>query len=590
MTGQYLIPSLQVLLLSLGPGFPLFIALGLMMPSCRRLAGSMAPWAPLPALLASLHGPSAIAVEVPWFFMGSLIGLDRTGQIFLFFTSFLWLVAGIFGRDYLVADEKKYRFWGYFLFTMSGNFGLILSQGVLGFYLFFSLMSFAAYGLVIHHGTEEAMRAGRIYLGLTVIGEVLLFVAMLIVTRDSGGALAFAAMKTSRSDTLLMLLLFLGFGIKAGALPLHGWLPLAHPVAPAPASAVLSGAMIKAGLLGWLRFMPPEQAAAPFWGGLFFVAGFAAALYGVAIGLTQVNAKTVLAYSSISQMGLMTVMVGCGLLAPDHWPQATVAVSLYAVHHGLAKGSLFLGVGVAKKKWTGGRQPWWLLAGLWLPALALAGLPLTSGAIAKYGMKEMIAAIPEPWHGLAVVLLPLCAMATMLLLWHGISLIRPAASRIKKEQGQGMLFAWAVNLAAVAAVLWLWPGSPVGASQPLAAAVLWGGLWPAGLGALAALTLRRSGWRGACREKALVPAGDMIVAAQWLVERVMRWPWCQFLGKSSEDFSPAAGPDRQIWLPGIEARLKKGEKILQRWAVVGGIFLAMMISLVYLFTGGNLFR
>ncbi|MBU4263216.1 MAG: complex I subunit 5 family protein [Proteobacteria bacterium] len=585
MTGQQVLPELQVLLLSLGPGFPLVIALGLMVPACRRLAFSMVAWAPLPALLASLYGPSAIAVEVPWFFMGSLIGLDRIGQIFLFFTSFLWLVAGIFGRDYLAADEKKYRFFGYFLFTMSGNFGLILSQGVLGFYLFFSLMSFAAYGLIVHHGTGEAMRAGRIYLGLTVIGEVLLFMAMLIVTRDSGGEIAFSAIKTSRADTLLMLLLFFGFGIKAGALPLHGWLPLAHPVAPVPASAVLSGALIKAGLLGWLRFMPPDQAAAPFWGEFFIVAGFAAAFYGVVIGLTQVDAKTVLAYSSISQMGLMTVIVGGGLLVPDRWAQTTLAVSLYAMHHGLAKGSLFLGVGVAKKKWTGGKKPWWLSVGLWLPALSLAGLPLTSGAIAKYGMKEIVVAIPEPWHGLASFLLPLCALATMLLLYHGISLIRPATGRPEAEQGQGMLFAWAANLVAVAAVLWLWPGSPMEYDHFLTAAALWNGLWPAGLGVLVAMARRHYG-RGVYEKKALIPAGDVMMVGQWLEGMVQGWPGQLVFGKSGKDFRPAAGPDRETWLRRIEPRLKKGEKILQRWAVVGAIFLAVIIALVYYFYRG----
>jgi len=585
MTGQQVFPELQVLLLSLGPGFPLVIALGLMVPACRRPAFGMVAWAPLPALLASLYGPSAVAVEVPWFFMGSLIGLDRIGQIFLFFTSFLWLVAGIFGRDYLAANEKKYRFFGYFLFTMSGSFGLILSQGVLGFYLFFSLMSFAAYGLIVHHGTGEAMRAGRIYLVLTVIGEVLLFIAMLIVTRDSGGEIAFSAIKTSRADTLLMLLLFFGFGIKAGALPLHGWLPLAHPVAPVPASAVLSGALIKAGLLGWLRFMSPDQAAAPFWGEFFIVAGFAAAFYGVVIGLTQVDAKTVLAYSSISQMGLMTVMVGGGLLVPDRWAQTTLAVSLYAMHHGLAKGSLFLGVGVAKKKWTGGKKPWWLSAGLWLPALSLAGLPLTSGAIAKYGMKEIVGAIPEPWHGLASFLLPLCALATMLLLYHGISLIRPAAGRAEAEQGQGMLFAWAANLVAVAAVLWLWPGSPMEYSHSLTAAALWNGLWPAGLGVLVAMALRHYG-RKVYGKKALIPAGDVMMVGQWLEGMVQGWPGHPVFGKSGKDFKPAAGPDREIWLHRIEPRLKKGEKILQRWAVVGAILLAVIISLVYYFYRG----
>ncbi|RJX31226.1 MAG: hypothetical protein C4531_08540 [Desulfurivibrio sp.] len=586
MTAQQVLPALQVLLLSLGPGLPLVIALALLPPSWRRPACRLAPWAPLPALLASLHGPSSIAVEVPWFFMGSLIGLDHIGRIFLLFTSLLWLLAGIFGRHYLAEDDRRYRFWGYFLFTMSGNFGLILSQGVLGFYLFFSLMSFAAYGLIVHHGTEEAMRAGRVYLVLTVIGEVLLFVAMLLISRDGGGALAFTALQTSRASNLLMLLLFLGFGIKAGALPLHGWLPLAHPVAPAPASAVLSGAMIKAGLLGWLRFLPPDQVAAPCWGGFFLLAGFAAALYGVAVGLTQVKAKTVLAYSSISQMGLMTVIVGCGLLAPEQWPRATVAVSLFAVHHGLAKGSLFLGVGLAKKTWSGGKPPWWLRAGLWLPALALAGLPLTSGAIAKYGMKETIAAVPEPWRGLAHFLLPLCGLATMLLLCHAISLVRPAAAGSRKKPEPGMAFAWVANLLAVAALLWLWPGRPLPAGQATAPAALWSGLWPAGLGLLVALVFKRRG-RGRSQEKAWVPAGDLLVAVQWLGDTVRRHAWHRLRAESGPGAGLAAGPGRECWLGRSQARLKKGEKVLQRWAVVGAIFLGVIISLVCLFSGGS---
>jgi formate hydrogenlyase subunit 3/multisubunit Na+/H+ antiporter MnhD subunit len=121
----------------------------------------------------------------------------------------------------------------------------------------------------------------------------------------------------------------------AGVYALHVWLPLAHPVAPTPASAVLSGAMIKAGLLGWLRFLPLGEAATPGWGNVCTIAGLAAAFDGVLVGCTQDNAKTVLAYSSISQMGFMTMAVGVGLTVPAVWTQALTATALYALHHAM---------------------------------------------------------------------------------------------------------------------------------------------------------------------------------------------------------------------------------------------------------------
>jgi hypothetical protein len=104
-----------------------------------------------------------------------------------------------------------------------------------------------------------------------------------------------------------------GFRYQSRCGLLHVWLPLAHTVAPTPASAVLSGSMIKAGLLGWIRFLPPGGGGDPAWGAVFIAAGITAAFYGVAIGLGQKHPKTVLAYSSISQMGLITVAFGIGL-------------------------------------------------------------------------------------------------------------------------------------------------------------------------------------------------------------------------------------------------------------------------------------
>jgi formate hydrogenlyase subunit 3/multisubunit Na+/H+ antiporter MnhD subunit len=176
----------------------------------------------------------------------------------------------------------------------------------------------------------------------------------------------------------IIALLVTGFGIKAGLPLLHMWLPLAHPAAPPAASAVLSGAMIKAGLVGWLRVLPLGFDTAGLWGWALLVGGVAASFGAALVGVTQRNPKAVLAYSSVSQMGLITSLLGCGLLQPGLWPALQVVIVLFAVHHGLAKGALFLGAGIAHHRRD--LPPWLLWAGLVLPGLALAGAPLTSGA------------------------------------------------------------------------------------------------------------------------------------------------------------------------------------------------------------------
>jgi formate hydrogenlyase subunit 3/multisubunit Na+/H+ antiporter MnhD subunit len=194
------------------------------------------------------------------------------------------------------------------------------------------------------------VQAARTYIVLVIAGELLLFTGIMATAAIAGRVDllgAPAAVAAAPVGPLVMGLLLAGFGIKAGALPLHVWLPLAHPAAPTPASAVLSGALIKAGLVGWLRFLPVGEVALPALGAWCVGAGLLAAFAGVAAGLTQTNAKSALAYSSISQMGFLTVGLGAGLLAPEAWPMLLPAVLLYAAHHGLAKGALFLGVGVA---------------------------------------------------------------------------------------------------------------------------------------------------------------------------------------------------------------------------------------------------
>jgi len=196
---------------------------------------------------------------------------------------------------------------------------------------------------------------------------------------------------------------------------LHFWLPLAHPVAPTPASAVLSGAMIKAGLLGWLLTLPLSETALPQWGTLMIMVGALASIGAALIGVCQHQAKAVLAYSSISQMGLITIMVGVALADPERAPVIIPVIGLYALHHGLAKGSLFLSAGLSVPAHKQGRWLMWALIAL--PGLALAGLPFTSGAVSKLVMKQVLD--PETLElELAELLAPLMsagAIATLLL-------------------------------------------------------------------------------------------------------------------------------------------------------------------------------
>ncbi|MBU0729934.1 MAG: complex I subunit 5 family protein [Proteobacteria bacterium] len=576
MTDYFSTNAIQAFLLSLAPGLPLVTACAFLVPSIRSLAYRLFPWAALPALLVALFGSTTVAIEIPWFFMGGRIGLDDLGKTFLLFTSFLWLVSGLFGREYLADDTKRFRFQIFYLLAMSGNFGLILAQDMLSFYLFFTLMSFAAYVLIIHDGSDKARRAGRIYLWLVVVGEVILFTGMIILAQTSS-SMAFSKIDKDLSGIILLALLFLGFGIKAGALPLHFWLPVAHPAAPSPASAVLSGTMIKAGLLGWLRFLPVGSTNLTEGGIFFLIAGLLAAFYGITAGFFRNNPKTVLAYSSISQMGLMTVIVGSGMILPQIWPKAVTAASLYAFHHCLAKGSLFLATGVAKNGWNRGIPAWLFRAGLILPSLALAGMPFTSGAIAKSALKSITTNLPEPWHEVCSILLPLAAVGTMALLVHFLRLTWQP-SRQDNRHGQGLRRAWMFNLAGVAVTLWLWPGSETAARHSLTPGTVIHGLWTVAAGCLLAFALTRLIRQRPTAQESH-PGVDSFPQKIFKKLFLHCFPDRSARGQHG-DLSKYKVDGRNTRFQVIEVQLGKIEKIFGRWTISGLFFLMISILII----------
>jgi len=408
----------------------------------QRCASWITLIAPLPALLAAAVVPAGSGVSLPWLLLGVELGLDDTGRVFLLFSGLLWLVASLYAAGSLASDPKATRFRIFFLLAMAGNLGLIVAQDAVSFYLGFTLMGLAVYGLIAHPASQHARRAARRYLVWTVAGEMLLFVAIVMLAAQHSGVISFSVLQSSPPAGFVMLLLVIGFGIKLALPGLHLWLPQAYAVTPTPAVAVLSGAMIKAGLLGWLRFLPPGDAALVSWGQALLAAGITGICFGAIAGLLQRTPRLLLGYSSISKMGVLTSGMGAALAWPETAPVIILAVVIYAAHHALVKAALFLGLGLVERD---GLRPW-VQAGLVFLALALAGAPLTSGAFAK---SVLTASLPQGAQYL-LLLLAVSAFATTLLMVRFLFLVRGMRVSKPSPLPTESITAWLMLLAIIA--------------------------------------------------------------------------------------------------------------------------------------------
>jgi len=329
----------------------------------------------------ALAGKTGFVFHLDWFVFGLDFRIDFIGKIFLIFSSFIWLISALYSYKTITKNLKRYWFW--FLLTFIGNYGLILSYDAIGFYLFFSLMSLAAFGLVIHSQTPQANHAAFIYIKYALIGEVILFVALILAVNHYGGYNF--ELYTTAMDPVALWLFFLGFGIKAGVIFLHFWLPLAHGNAPSAASAVLSGVMLKAGVLGLIRYLPFGYEIELLGGITLCVLGVLGVYAGV-YGVFKDNIKVVLAYSSISQMGYIIILLGLGLLNPNLWETLSVAIVFFSLHHAINKSALFLLSGQVMKN---GLQLHFMILGL-IFSLSLIGIAYTSGSIAKQMLLDSI--------------------------------------------------------------------------------------------------------------------------------------------------------------------------------------------------------
>lgn len=584
MSTGVVIPGLPVLAIA----FPLLVAASLGVSRLVRVAVALAPWAALPAL-ALAFGAEASRSELPRVLVDTTLACeDPVTRGFLLLTAMLWLAAGWFSRTSTLQDPNARRFWVFFLASMAGNIGLVIARDVASFYALFALMTFAAYGLVIHQCDAEARRAARVYFVLAFLGELLLLGALFFVTRgDPAVSIDEAASIVAQSPhrDLLVLVLLAGFGVKAGAVPLHVWLPLAHPVAPTPASAVLSGAMIKAGLLGWLRFLPLGIVALPDIGWWCAVLGFAAAIGAALIGATQRRDKTILAYSSISQMGIMTIVLGVFLGAPAAVHGSFGAIVFFALHHAFAKGSLFLGTGVAHH--TSRRWAIWVVGlGLLVPALSIAGAPFTAGALGKVALHDAIEHAGPRWHVFAT-LLSVAAVGSTLIMIRFMVRGRPRPEAEAAVPSPGLWIPWLALVGLDVAVVFFSPVETPSLDTWVEPGKLWSATWPM----LVAGALAGAGWWAATRSgrSVQVPAGDILEPIEAVARATSRR--LTRLRERSEAIVAR--------VPAIEMRerpkrwsergLRQVERVqglLGRYEVVGLLLAAVLLLLVAVFILG----
>lgn len=334
--------------------------------------------------------------------------VDPYSMLFALFTAFVWLCATLYSLDYLKHEHAHDRFHTVNLVVLGAMMGVVLAGDLVTLYLFFELLGLVAFLFVIHTETSEAKTAAWKYLWMTLLGGFAL-IGGIFLTYAIGGHGTIAPLPLEgASETLrwaAFALLLLGFGVKAGMLPVHVWLPDAHPVAPSPASALLSGVMIKAGAYGIFRtvtalFRPAiiEEASEELWHmtGTFGLAvlwiGIATMAIGVIMALGQHNAKRMLAYHSVSQMGFILAGIGAAGYLGTHGALGVAGGLFHVVNHALFKAALFLGVGAVL--FRTGELDMYKLGGLWrrmpltfgfmlVAAAGITGMPLFNGFVSK---------------------------------------------------------------------------------------------------------------------------------------------------------------------------------------------------------------
>ena len=287
---------------------------------------------------------------VPGFFIDSL------NLIFIIMAALLWFAVSLYSYRYMKVEGRSRGFNIASLLTLVAVMGVFLARNLLTMLLFFELMTISSYFWVIHRRDKEAIRAGYFYLFFSIIGGLFLVLGIVFMgaATDVLPAIGSGAVTplNARAFNWSMVFFLIGFGIKAGMVPLHLWLPHAHSAAPAPASGLISGLLIKVGAYGLIRlgeFAGWGMGAGvnlKFLGVILLITGILSMLLGVVAALLQSDAKRLLAYHSVSQMGYIILGLGISLYLGAEGVLGLLGAIYHVLNHALFKAALFLGVGI----------------------------------------------------------------------------------------------------------------------------------------------------------------------------------------------------------------------------------------------------
>ncbi|MFN8591030.1 MAG: proton-conducting transporter membrane subunit [Thermomicrobiales bacterium] len=491
--------------------------------------------------------------------------VDALAAFFLLVVSVPAIAAAWYGIGYLDAghdsssphahhDEPPARTDAFLAAFLAAMTLVVLASNVFAFFFAWELMSLLSFFLVLGSGRRpDNVRSALIYLVMTHVGSACLLIALLLLGSQARG-LDFTSLQGNAASlgdlprAAALLLAGIGFATKAGLIPLHVWLPLAHPAAPSHVSALMSGVMVKTALYGLIRLIWEWAAPVPvWWGALLFVAGVLSAVLGILYALMERDIKRMLAYSTVEHVGLITTGLGAAALlsAGGHAAAAALALVAALVHvlnHAMFKGLLFLGAGAVQ---TGsGTRDLERLGGLikrmpktaalaLVGAVAIAALPPLNGFVGEWLLLQSLLQLGT--HGGtalaptaaaigagAIALTGALALAA-LVRFYGVGFLgqpRSETARTAHEVPASMLGGMAL-LAVLCVLFGVVPGISLRLLQPVSTSLVGATAQPAlgGLRPFAASLLP-----GAYAPIALIGLLAVVGALPWLVARLIGGP------------------------------------------------------------------
>ncbi len=336
---------------------------------------------------------------------GLLFTLGGLKTLYIIVSLFAWTISLLFAPRYLSHDKHKGRFYVFSLITLAATVGVFAAGDLFTLFTFFEVMSLASYVWVAQEEKNKALKAADTYMAVAVIGGLVLLMGILLLYTNVG-TLKLSELKAACETGgrfgrgriyAAAFCMFFGFAAKAGAFPIHIWLPKAHPVAPAPASALLSGVLTKAGIFGILIVcytVLPEDA---LWGSFVMGIGIITMVLGAMLALFSTDIKRTLACSSVSQIGFIIVGCACGTLLGAEAALVRYGIVLHMVNHTVVKLCVFLVAGVVYQnlhsldlnviRGFGKKKPFLGLS-FALGGMSLAGIPGFLGYLSKTALHE----------------------------------------------------------------------------------------------------------------------------------------------------------------------------------------------------------